>query len=70
MKTKTVQCGQWKFRDDELSMPEYRKLNPTERQEYLDLIKGLPIDERSSIDEYLINLYNLNNESTKNFFEL
>jgi hypothetical protein len=70
MKNTIKKCGQWKFRIDEIPMPKFRKLSPTEKQEYLDLIKGLPTDERSSMDEILIEEYHLNKTNTKNYFEL
>lgn len=64
-------CGQWRWRDDELSMPEFRKLSQQDKEEYLDLIKGLDSAQRSSMDEYLVNLYNLDKpQNVKKLLEL
>jgi hypothetical protein len=60
----------WKWRDAELSSKEFYKLNKEEKEEYLNLVKGLPVKERSTMDEFLVNLYNLDKNTSKNYFEL
>ena len=63
-------CGQWIFRDGELSMPAFIKASSTEKKEYLDLVKSLPTDERSTMDQYLVDLYKLDKKESQNYFEL
>lgn len=65
-----TKCGQWIFRDNELSMPKFIKLSHTEKQEYLNTIKELPTESRSTMDQYLIDLYKLDKKDTQNYFEL
>lgn len=65
-----TQTGQWKWRDGEISMKEFRKLSLEEKQEYLDLIKGLEQSERSTMDDYLVEIYNLDKKKPINLFEL
>lgn len=60
----------WKWRENELSAKEFYKLNSENKKKYLEEIQNLPIEQRSTIDEYLITTYQLHKESTKNFFEL
>jgi hypothetical protein len=67
---KLTKCGQWIFRDGELSMPAFIKSTSTERKEYLELIKSIPTDERSTMDQYLVELYNLDKKQSQNYFEL
>lgn len=63
--------GQWRWRTDEISMKTFKKLNLNDRQEYLDLVKGLPKEQRSTMDEILINQYHLDKPNhTPNYFEL
>lgn len=59
----------WRWRDDQLTMKEFYKLSQQDKQEYLLLIKGLKEEERSSMDEMLLNRFNLNKKEN-NFFTL
>ena len=59
----------WIWRDDEITMKEFYKLSQQDKQEYLLLIKGLKEEERSSMDEMLLNRFNLNKKEN-NFFTL
>jgi hypothetical protein len=67
---KTNQSTAPKFRTDELSMKEYRKLTSTEREEYLTLLQGLEPEELSTNDEYILNQYSIVKKINKKFLEL
>ena len=60
----------WKWRNSELSSKEFYKLNKEEKLKYLEIVKNIPTNERSTMDEILVNLYNLDKNTTKNYFEL
>ncbi|CAB5214089.1 hypothetical protein UFOVP185_12 [uncultured Caudovirales phage] len=64
----------WKWRDGETSLKVLQRLSSAERDNYLQQVKKLPIDERSTQDEYLLRMAQLkepeeNNEKYK-FLEL
>jgi hypothetical protein len=59
----------WNWRDNELTMKQFYNLPQQERDEYILLIKGLKPEERSSMDEILLNRFNLNKEEY-NFFTI
>lgn len=59
----------WIWRDDEITMKEFYKLSQQDKQEYLLLIKGLKQEERSTMDEMLLNRFNLNKKEN-NFFTI
>lgn len=54
---KLIQTGQWLWRGDELSYKQFTLLNKKDKEEYLFLLKGLPEDERSTNDLYVLNLF-------------
>lgn len=60
----------WKWRDDELSLPQFYKLPQQDKDEYILLILGLKQEERSSMDEILLNRFNKNNKQPIKFLEL
>lgn len=47
----------WKWRDNELSLPEFYKLPKQLQHEYILMVRGLKPEERSSMDEILINRF-------------
>lgn len=59
----------WIWRDDQLTMKEFYKLSQQDKEEYLLLIQGLKQEERSSMDNILINRFNIKSEQN-NFFTL
>jgi hypothetical protein len=67
---KPAQIGQWYWREDELSMKEYRQLSSTEKEEYLTLLRGLKPEELSTNDEYILNQYSVVTVKNNKFLEL
>lgn len=47
----------WKWRDEELTLKEFYNLPQQERDDYILLVRGLKPNERSSMDEILINRF-------------
>lgn len=62
--------NKWKWRDNELSLPEFYKLNKQERDDYILLIVSLKPEERSSMDEILLNGFNFKKKENNNFFTI
>jgi hypothetical protein len=60
----------WKWRDDQLTMKEFYKLSSTDKDEYILLILGLKEEERSSMDEILLNRFCKNKQVPIKFLEL
>lgn len=60
-----------KWREDELSLKQFRQLSSTEREEYLLLLEGIDKEYLGTNDSYILYLYNKPEEIKKqNFFEL
>lgn len=64
-----IKTGQWYWREDELSLVEFKNLTSTEREEYLMLLLGLDEKEISSTDRIILNQYS-NKKNNINFFSL
>jgi len=64
-----IKTGQWYWREDELSLVEFKNLTPTDREEYLMLLLGLDEKEISSTDRIILNQYS-NKKNNINFFSL
>jgi len=62
--------NQFRWRDDEITMKEFYKLSQQDKEKYLLLILGLKEEERSSMDEILLNRFNKNNKQPIKFLEL
>lgn len=58
----------WRWREDELTMKEFYELSSTDKDEYILLIEGLKPEERSSMDEILLNRFGKTNKN--NYFTL
>lgn len=67
---KLIQTGQWYWRRDELSMKQFTLLNKKDKEEYLVLLKGLNPDERSTIDNLIINNFSPEINKVEKFLEL
>jgi hypothetical protein len=59
----------WSWRNDEITMKQFYNLSQQDRDEYILLILGLKPEERSNMDEILLNRFNTNKESN-NFFTI
>lgn len=64
------QYAGWKWRDDEISFKQFRKLPQQEKDEYVLLVEGLKPEERSTGDEIILNLYSKNKPAINKFLEL
>jgi hypothetical protein len=60
----------WVFRNNELSLKEFYRLNKIERKEYISFIENLSTDERSSCDNIILNLNGINTNKVKEFLSL
>ena len=60
----------WKFRHDEITLKEFYNLSQKDRDAYVQKIVELKIEERSSMDEILLNRFNKNSEKEYKFLEL
>lgn len=60
----------WKWRDDEITMKEFYNLPQQEKDEYVLLVEGLKPEERSSMDEILLNRFSKKQPEQNKFFEL
>lgn len=60
----------WKFRQDEITLKEFYNLSQQDRDAYVQKIVELKIEERSSMDEILLNRFNKNSEQQYKFLEL
>jgi hypothetical protein len=61
----------WKWRDDQnLTMKEFYELSSTDKDEYILLVEGLKQEERSSMDEILLNRFGRTNLNQDKFLEL
>ena len=58
----------WKWRDDEITLKEFYNLPQQDKDEYILLIEGLKPEERSSMDEILLNRFGKTNKN--NYFTL
>lgn len=67
---KLIQTGQWYWRQDELSFKQFTLLSKVEKEEYIFLLNGLPEDERSTNDLYILNLYIKSKPKQTQFLEL
>ena len=60
----------WKWRDDQLTMKEFYNLPQQEKDEYILIILGIKEEERSSMDEILLNRFCKNKQVPDKFLEL
>lgn len=65
----TEQTG-WRWRDNELNMVDFNKLNAIAKLEYVQQIEMLEPAERSSTDEIILNRYGNKKDNNNKFFEL
>jgi len=67
---KNQETNSWKWREDEISFKEFRKLPQQEKDEYVLLIEGLKPEQRSTCDEIILNLYSKKQIEQNKFLEL
>jgi hypothetical protein len=61
---------QWKWRKDEISMKDFYQLSKADKEEYILLILGLPLSERGTSDEIILNNFNKLVPKEENFITL
>jgi hypothetical protein len=59
----------WRWRDDEITLKEFYNLPQQEKDEYILMIEGLLPEQRSSMDEILLNRFG-RTKKTKHSFTL
>jgi hypothetical protein len=62
--------NQWRWRTDEVVVAEFRKLTSIAKQEYIEHLLSLPIEELSTNDEYILRWYGPAAKSNNNFISL
>lgn len=60
----------WKWRDNELNMVDFNRLNAIAKMEYVQQLEMLPPEDRSSTDEIILNLHSKKKPDNPKFFEL
>ena len=60
----------WKWRDDEITLKEFYNLPQQDKDEYVLMIEGLKPEQRSSMDEILLNRFSKNKRDVNKFLEL
>jgi hypothetical protein len=64
-----IQTGCWYWRENEISLADFRKLTKQEKLQHIEFLKQLPQQELSTNDRYVLNDYGYKME-TKKFLEL
>jgi hypothetical protein len=60
----------WKWRDNEITLKEFYNLPQQDKDEYVLMIEGLKPEQRSSMDEILLNRFSKNKRDVNKFLEL
>jgi isochorismate hydrolase len=61
---------QWRWRTDEVVVAEFRKLTSTAKQEHIQFLLTLPVEQLSTNDEYILRWYGPDAKSNNNFISL
>jgi hypothetical protein len=61
---------QWKWRTDEIRLKDFYNLSTADKEEYILLILGLPLSERGTCDEIILNNFKNLKPKEKNFITL
>jgi len=61
---------QWKWRKDEIRLKDFYQLSTADKEEYILLILGLPLSERGTSDEIILNNFNKLVPKEENFITL
>ena len=61
---------QWKWREDQIPLKQFYKLSTEEKVEYILLILGLPLSERGTSDEIILNNFTKLVPKEENFITL
>ena len=63
---KLIKTGQWYWRDNEISLKSFQNLSRKEKEDYIEIIKALEPDARSTGDKIILNIYtNIKPENIK-----
>lgn len=63
-----TQTGQWFWRDNELSLVEFRKLPQHKKDDYVEFLLSLDKDKWSSNDKYVLLQQGIKTDNNKNKF--
>jgi hypothetical protein len=62
---------QWRWRTDEVLLAEFKKLTSTAKQEHIQFLLTLPIEELSTNDEYILRWFGPDSKlNVENFIHL
>jgi hypothetical protein len=61
---------QWKWREDQIPLKQFYKLSTADKEEYILLILGLPLSERGTSDEIILNNFTKLVPKEENFITL
>ena len=61
---------QWKWRKDQMPLKQFYKLSIKEKEEYILLILSLPLSERGTSDEIILNNFTKLVPKEENFITL
>jgi hypothetical protein len=61
---------QWKWREDQIPLKQFYKLSTEDKEEYILLILGLPLSERGTSDEIILNNFTKLVPKEENFITL
>jgi hypothetical protein len=59
----------WRWRTGEIGLKEYYQLSYEHQRKYIEQIETIPTEERSSGDDYLIQMYG-HKKTNKQFLQL
>lgn len=60
----------WRWRDNELNMVDFNRLNAIAKMEYVQQLEMLAPEDRSSTDEIILNRFSKPKTDNNKFFEL
>jgi hypothetical protein len=61
---------QWRWRDEEVLVAEFKKLTLTEKQEHIQFLLTLPKKDLSTNDEYILRWFGPAAKTNNNFISL
>jgi hypothetical protein len=60
----------WRWRNDEVQLAEFKKLTSTAKQEHIQFLLTLPKEDLSTNDEYILRWFGPAAKSNNNFISL
>ena len=60
----------WRWRDTEVLLAEFKKLSSTAKQEHIQFLLTVPVEELSTNDEYILRWFGPASKTNKNFISM